>query len=314
MLRSALPLALLALLAACSGDAEVVIIVDSQTHTGTWVGPISDTSVMEWTLAETPDGSGAAITGAGEIRSQECRVDIDVTGTRTGDDTFLTVTTPLDPTFEMTVSGEFQGERFAGIFSVTGGAPSASCLSEVGGLLRVGPRNDAGLNGAFLGVWQDPAPDSTFTGGVFPQATVHLVTTGTDVFGTVDWTFYPCAEGGYLSGTFDGEHFLANVQPANSAEAFHVLDATWFPETEGLSGSSTLLSPGPVAECATLLETVFSMHAMDVLLPLQQGAPRVEPVGVAHRFGPDGAWRSSGVVFRARESAPDADQDVAPRQ
>lgn len=304
-------LALVTFLAACSGDAEVVIIVDAQTHTGTWVGPISDTSVMEWTLAETPNGSGATITGAGEIRSQECRVDIDVSGTRNGDDTFLTVTMPLDPTFEMTVAGEFQDDRFAGIFSVVGGAGTAACLSEVGGLLRVGPRNDAGLNGTYLGVWQSPSPEADFSGALVPQATVHLVTTGTDVFGTVDWTFYPCAEGGYLSGTFDGEHFLANVQPKNSAEAFHVLDATWFPETSGMTGTSTLLSPGPAAECATLLESDFSMHEAGLPHPqLADPAPRFELFGVVHRFDPDGAWESSEPVFRARQSAP----DVAPKQ
>jgi hypothetical protein len=300
-----LPILLLtgvAALSACSSSTkEVQVQVTTSTHNGTWTGTIAGTSLLTWRLDETPNGAGFLVEGTGMIQSIDCETAVRIAGDRTGNDSFLLVTIDSLPDFEMSVSGSFIGERYQGIYSIDSGVSPPDCIPEVGGVLRVGERNDAGLNGRYYGSW---AITPSFADTVGPYGTMQLVQTGTDVFGTVDWHGnYPCASRGFLSGTFDGEVFLANVFSQNPNDAYHLLEATLDEETAIFNGLSTLLSAGPSPSCPLLGETLFYMLSLPTVELSQADRPAPEPVGLLHRFDAEGRKLDTGVILRVSERA-----------
>jgi len=285
-------------LSACSnGVEEVQVEVTTSNHNGSWTGTIAGTSLLTWRLTETPNGGGFLVEGTGRIQSIDCETLVRIAGDRTGNDSYLLVTIDALPDFEMSVSGSFIGERYQGIYSIDSGVSPPDCIPEVGGVVRVGERNDAGLNGQYFGSW---AITPSFSGIVGPYGTMQLVQTGTDVFGTVEWRGgYPCASRGFLSGVFDGEVFLANVFSQNPNDAYHLLEATLDTETEIFNGLSTLLSAGPSPSCPLLGETDFYMlYNPPVVLPLEH---EPEPVGLLHRFDAEGRKLETGVLLRMSE-------------
>ena len=300
-------LLLCAALAACSsGDGDVTVAVSSTTHDGEWVGTIAGRSVLTWNLTEAPQvGSGPdaawSIVGAGRIRAHQCVVDVDIVGTRVGAETTLELTTPFTPSASILIVGDLTTDGFEGVFSLSSGQPIVACIGEVGGLVRVGKQNDAGLNGQFNGFW---FPTSTFADTAAQYAVVHLAQSGTDVFGTVDWIeTYPCSAGGFLSGVFDGQEFLANVISSDTSDAFFLLEGTWDPEGLSVTGLSTLLGPGPTPECALMFEEQFSLYDIEGsgFFPLQAEEATYEPLGVVRSATEDGDVRVEGVLLRRED-------------
>lgn len=299
--RFALVIATAIALPACSSSEQVEVQFTTSTHNGEWVGTIAGTSLLEWQLTETPNGGGALVSGTGTIRAIGCTTPIRIAGDRTGDDSFLTVTIDALPDFEMSVVGSFVGERYQAIYSLDSGVAPPDCIPELGGVVRVGERNDAGLNGPFFGSW---AITPSFSDTVAPYGEMHLVQTANDVFGTVEWFGgYPCAARGFLSGTFDGQEFLANVFSQNPNDAYHLLEAALDPDAGLFAGLSTLLSAGPSPACPLLGETSFWMHALTTLEATDDPRTSVRPIGFVRRIGTQGEPLETGVLFRATELA-----------
>lgn len=300
MQRRLLPFLAFAL-SACSNSEHVEVSFTSSTHNGEWVGTIAGTSLLEWQLTETPNGGGVFVEGTGTIQAIGCVTPIRVAGDRTGNDSFLLVTIDSLPDFEMSVVGSFVGDRYQGIYSIDSGVAPPDCIPELGGVVRVGERNDAGLNGPFFGSW---AITPSFSDTVAPYGEMHLVQTANDVFGTVEWFGgYPCAGRGFLSGTFDGEEFLANVFSPSVDDAYHFLQATLDPDTGQYAGFSRLLSAGPSPACPLLGETDFRMHAVTTLEATDDPRTEARPIGVVRRIGTQGEPLETGVLFRVIELA-----------
>ncbi|MCA8980703.1 MAG: hypothetical protein H6831_00290 [Planctomycetes bacterium] len=286
---------------ACSKSDELEVQVSTSTLDGDWVGTIAGTSLLSWQLTETPNGAGRFVEGTGTIQAIGCTTPIRVAGERTGNDSYLLVTIDALPDFEMSVAGSFVGDRYRGIYSVDSGTAPPDCIPELGGVVRVGGRNPAGLNGAYYGSW---AITPSFSDTVAPYGDMQLVQTGTDVWGTVEWFGgYPCASRGFLSGTFDGELFQANVFSPNVDDAYHYLQAAYDPETLLFTGFSRLLSAGPSPDCPLLGETSFSMHWLAPFEVSAHGRPHVQPVGVVHRVVRESGARESRVLYRVVEDA-----------
>lgn len=289
-----------ALFSACSSGDNVQVQVSTSTHTGAWAGTFAENSIVSWTLTESPAGAGFAVQGTGEVRGLDCLVPVVLTGTRSASGTELELTIPSDPSVSISIVGDFAGERFEAIFAIEAGTPDVTCFGNVGGLLRVGPRNDAGLEGHFQGFW---SITPNFADTVGPYATMHLVQTSNDVFGTVVWHGdYPCSSGGILRGTFDGEVFLANIISTSPSDAYFFLDSVWDPQTFIATGTSTLLGPGPGPECPLLDEETFHMFYVDASLPLtKETAVEPRPIGVVQRVSPDAPPRVEGLIFERVE-------------
>lgn len=283
--------------AACSNSEHVSVAVSSVTHTGEWVGTISNTSVLTWQLNETPRGDAQHVSGTGSIQAFGCEMQVVIDGERRGADTLLTVTSLGTPDFALSVSGVFVNGRFEGIYATESGSAPPDCIPEFGGALRVGPRNDDGLNGSFQGFWP---PIATFSDTATPYASVELVQSEQNVFGTVAWFGgYPCAAGGFLKGTFDGTQFLANVYSQDASNAYHLLEAVWNPATSSMSGVSTLLSPGPSPACPLLGEMDFSMYRLEPTIANAVPEPDPLPIGVIRRLGEAGETLEARLLYRA---------------